>query len=378
MAADASSSQLERLQPLGSTDAGGPLKMVGAFTLSVVLAIVLLGVLVTMAGPWEFIAVTRLLDPLVEGGLVQYHDLGPGFIPGLPEVGYYYMSQDLIDWRLIVVSSAFMAAYSFLKAIQFDRIARAFGSTATFGDHLRGYFYGDGIDRFLPFGIGRAARAEILAKSGLSRDRAYEAVQVQQSFTLFEIAFFAVIGLFLLGWSSWLSQMVWAVACLLVAYFIVSSSVNSIGPRAFLSLSEPFSALMRLAAIRPGLVFQLGIISVFAFALVDLAIYLAMTGFDTEVVLINVDKPVLLMGIVGGYIAARILPVTAGGIGQWELGFATGLFLGGADVSVAMFAIAVIANLIRIGTGLILMGLSMIRYEMPVNLSEICAVAFRR
>ena len=96
--------------------------------LSAVLAVVMLTTLITLAGPWEFIAITRLLDPLVEGGFVQYHDLGPGFIPGLPDVGYYYMSQDPIDWRLVITAAVLMMFYPFFKGIQFHVIARQYGS----------------------------------------------------------------------------------------------------------------------------------------------------------------------------------------------------------------------------------------------------------
>lgn len=352
--------------------------LAGAFVLSAVLAVCLLGVLVTLAGPWEFIAVTRLLDPLVEGGFVQYHDLGPGFIPGLPEVGYYYMSQDEIDWRLVLTAALFMAAFPFLKGMQFHVLARLYGSEGSFGAHLRGYFYGDGLDRFLPFGMGRIARAQILVKTGMPRDRAKETVLVQQGFTLFEIAAFALVGLSLLGWVPWFSQMFWALVFLGAAYYIVAVRIRTVGGAPPWQFAAAVRGLLRLGQQRPGLLVALCILSLLAFGVLDLATYVTMTAFDTEIVLINIERPVLLMGIVGGYIAARLVPITPGGIGQWELGFATGLYLGQSDVSVAMFAVALLANLIRIITGLLLMGLSMLRHEIPTNLSEVCDVFMGR
>ena len=324
----------------------------GAFVLSTLLAVVLLTVLITLAGPWEFIAITRLLDPLVEGGFVQYHDLGPGFIPGLPEVGYYYMSQDAIDWRLVFFAALLMAVYPLLKGVQFHIIAKLYGSADSFGGHLRAYFYGDGIDRFMPFGLGRVARAQILIKGGLPRERAEQVVLVQQGFTLFEIIAFALIALSFLGWVSWMGQMFWALACLGVALFIVSVKT----PTARIALPWQIAGAMQgffwTAWNQPAVFFPLCALSLLAFGVLDLATYVAMTAFDTEIVLINIEKPVLLMAIVSAYIAARLVPITPGGIGQWELGFAAALYLGRSDVSVAMLTVAVVSNLLRIGTGL--------------------------
>ncbi len=62
---------------------------------------------------------------------------------------------------------------------------------------------------------------------------------------------------------------------------------------------------------------------------------------------------VLLMGVVGGYIA-RLIPVTPGGIGQFEWGFAAALYVGGLGLPECV-AIAILDNFIRYVTGTLLL-----------------------
>jgi len=347
--------------------------LAGGFVLSVILAFVILGTLIYLAGPWDFLAVTRVLDLLIEGGIIQYHDRNPGFIAGLPDVEYYLMAQDPIDWRLVFVAAILLIIYPSIKAIQFDRIARAYGSPGSFGEHVRAYYYGDGLDRFLPFNMGRMAVAQILVRDGhLGAEAAAGAVFVSQAFTLFEITAFAVIGLFLLGWAEWFSQIVWSVIFLGAAIFLIGQwgRMSAIPPLP-LAIRSAVQAFYALAQRSPGLFVQLCVLSLAAFGILDVAVYTVLNAFNTTIVLIAVDPPLLLMGIVGGYIASRLVPVTPGGIGQWELGFATGLFLGGADVSLALVSVALLTNLLRILTSVGVMGLVVLRYGVATDLAAV-------
>jgi uncharacterized membrane protein YbhN (UPF0104 family) len=60
------------------------------------------------------------------------------------------------------------------------------------------------------------------------------------------------------------------------------------------------------------------------------------------------------MGVVAGYIARQV-PMTPGGIGQWEWGFAAALYMGGVGLPEAA-TIAILESLMRHGTGLVLFG----------------------
>src|SRR5262245_8214556 len=75
-------------------------------------------------------------------------------------------------------------------------------------------------------------------------------------------------------------------------------------------------------------------------------------AFTGNHVILSVSFSTLLMGVVGGYIA-RLIPVTPGGIGQFEWGFAAGLYLGGLGFPECV-TIAVLDNFIRYISGTLL------------------------
>jgi len=357
-----------------------PPSLAGAMLLSLALGISILAALIVVVGPWDVLAMTRLLDLLIEGGFIQYHDRNPGFIEGLPSVEYYFMSQDPVDFRLLALAAVLFLIYPSLKALQFHRIARAYGSSGSLGQHLRAYYYGDALDRFLPFNMGRVAVAQILVRENLlSAERAGGAVFLSQLFTVFEIVAFAAIGLAVLGWTDWLTQIFWALAVLAVAIYLVRSPAGRRGvlPPLGTVWREGGRAFAVLGRTAPGTLVTLCVLSLLAFSTVELAVYLTLNAFDTAVVLMAVEPPVLLMGVVGGYLAARLVAVTPGGIGQWELGFATGLYLGAADVSLSLFLVALLSNLLRILTSLSLYAFVTIRFDVPTQIGDVYA-AFKR
>jgi len=297
---------------------------------------------------------TRLLDPLIAGGIVQYHDQDPGFIHGIPDLYLYQYAQDPIDWRLVFFSALVFMGYAGLKAVQFARIARAYNVGGPEGSHARSFLYGFGLDQVLPFKLGAVATATSLARQGASAERAASAVFVSDAFTVFEIIVFGAVGLFLLGWSTWLGQIVWAFLIFGMLYALVRGS----GTQTALTLGQRplrtgFTAIRALANERPGELLTLCVLSILAFLVLDVGVYTLMTAFDSVTVLIKVDSSVLLMALVSGYVA-RLIPMTPGGIGQFEMGFATALFVGAQDVSVSLTVIAILVSALRVATGLIL------------------------
>jgi len=75
-------------------------------------------------------------------------------------------------------------------------------------------------------------------------------------------------------------------------------------------------------------------------------------AFTSTHVILNVNFTILLMAIVASYIA-RLIPVTPGGIGQFEWGFAAGLYLGGLGWPECV-TIAVLDNFVRYASGTLL------------------------
>jgi len=60
--------------------------MLGSFGFAYVFCILLIVTPVFMAGIWTIIANTRLLDLLMNSGIIAYTDLDYGFIRGIPNL----------------------------------------------------------------------------------------------------------------------------------------------------------------------------------------------------------------------------------------------------------------------------------------------------
>jgi uncharacterized membrane protein YbhN (UPF0104 family) len=104
----------------------------------------------------------------------------------------------------------------------------------------------------------------------------------------------------------------------------------------------------------PKVLTGLAILSLLAFLIDDFTPYLVSQAFTTDFVILNVPFPVIQMGVVAGYIARQV-PMTPGGIGQWEWGFAAALYMGGVGLPEAA-TIAILESVIRHGTGVLLFG----------------------
>ena len=79
--------------------------------------------------------------------------------------------------------------------------------------------------------------------------------------------------------------------------------------------------------------------------------YLLSQAFTSTNVIINIEFPVFLMALVAGNIA-RLVPVTPGGLGQFEWGFAMAVYISGTGMPEAV-TIAILFALLRyVGGGL--------------------------
>jgi len=130
---------------------------VGAFVLSYTASFLLIAALIYFTGVWSFLANSRLLDLLIDGGIIQYHDTQAGMIPGIPDTKYYLMSQDPVKWLLILLAGAMLLLAWFLRSLQFHDIGRIFGISGRYPDHARAYFLGVGVIKLLPYYAGAVA-----------------------------------------------------------------------------------------------------------------------------------------------------------------------------------------------------------------------------
>jgi uncharacterized membrane protein YbhN (UPF0104 family) len=146
----------------------------------------------------------------------------------------------------------------------------------------------------------------------------------------------------------------WPLVILALAYFLVRSRRRD-APHAAVVPGTRKDAVqsLRTLAQRPFEFSKIGVLSLLAFGLEDIAAYIIAMAFSSEHVILHVDFSVLLMGVVGAYVA-RLIPVTPGGIGQFEWGFAAALYVGGLGFPECV-AIAVLDNVIRYLSGTFLL-----------------------
>lgn len=293
--------------------------------LSVLVGILLLGSLIYFAGPWNILANTRLLALLIDSGIIKYHDRDAGFVEGVADHIYYLKSQEPVEWAVILLACAVFMIFWVVKAVQFHDIARYHGISGSFGRHARAYLTGLTYGKFWPLNIGDAAAAASLQADGAAPRQIYSVLFLFRAFVLFEIVVYGLFGLLGLGWAAWLGQILWALVIWGILYWWTRPSA------AESSRVSPLAAArghLRELLQRPTRLTRLGILSILAQGLDDVAIYLLAMAFSTQHVLLHVDIDLVMMALVAGYIA-RLIPLTPHGIGQYEWGFTAALYLGG-------------------------------------------------
>lgn len=346
-------------------------QLIAGITLSYLLAAGLMYVLVMAGGIWNQLANTRLLSPLIEGGVVRYHDKQIGVIPGVPELKYYVMSQDPVAWMLVVFAFVLMLGFWAVKSIQFHAIARNLGAATTLGADTRAYLFGQGVARWMPFNLGEVGT--LLARSGQAggdEERAIGTIYLARCFVVFEIAFFGLIGLFFLGWGEWLGLLLWPLFIMVIGYYLLRVPGSW---RAGLNHAAGWRMAFDWLAARPLASLLLALLSIVAFLLEHVAIYAVSQAFSSANVLLNIDFSVFMMALVAGMIA-RLVPVTPGGIGQFEWGFAMVIYLSGTGMPEAV-TMALLFLVLRYGVGIaISLGFRFFS-DVPVTIRDIFGAA---
>jgi uncharacterized membrane protein YbhN (UPF0104 family) len=328
------------------------LDRVWSYTFSYLLAAVLLGALIWSSGVWNFLANTRLLSVLIDAGIVSYHDAQTGFVRGVPDLKYFLKSQDPIKWGLVEGAALIFLFFWLIKAAQFHSLCQFVGIRGTFTQHARAYLEGVGVNRLVPFNQGLVRMAKFMEAQGAPIERVAQAAFLAELFVVIEIVVYAAYGPYGLGWSVWIAQIFWSLVILGLCYLIARP--NRFYPEASiipLRWNEVVAAFRSLAK-KPMTFTKLTVLSLLAFGLEDIAAYMIAMAFTSTHVILNVNFTVLLMAIVASYIA-RLIPVTPGGIGQFEWGFAAGLYLGGLGWPECV-TIAVLDNAVRYVSGSLL------------------------
>lgn len=351
------------------------MRLTSTFAFSYVLGFLLLGLLIWISGIWDFLANTRLLDLLIKGGVVALRDDQPGFVLGVPDLEYYMKSQDPIDWPLVFVAAGLFCVFWWIKAAQYHGFARFVGLPGSFGQHARAYLYGQTMHRVLPYNAGNVAMASAFAGLGGTIDRASLLVFLGEISIVFETVVFAAYGLYDVGWGLWLAQLFWPVVILVATWLFVRRSRAFPGAGLVQGSWREWKATLRVLGHQPRTLGRFAFLGLVAFGLEDIAAFAIAMAFTGDRVIIDVPFGVLLIAVVGGYVA-RLIPVTPGGIGQFEWGFALALYWGGLGLPECV-ALAVLDNVIRYTTGSILGGAVAIGHGVETHWGKVRALFAR-
>lgn len=342
---------------------------------SFLLSFALIGGLVAAAGLWEVLANTRLLAVLLEAGIVALGEDDPGLGTGVPGVHYFIRSQELVTWPLILLASALFIAVAILKGFQFHRIALFVGISGSFGQHLRAFLYGHGIGRMTPYRMGEVAWASALQSQGATIEQALRLIFIFKGFLLFEIVIFAAIGFIMNGLFAWAMALVPPLVILLVAWLLMrlvsekSAENETWGTRAAEAFGELVGDFQMLVV--------LALLSLISFSFVEFGTYIVPQAFTTQVVplvqdvlrFVVVTPGVIVMAVVAGYIA-RLVQVTPGGIGQFELAFALVLMVNRLPLPEAI-TLAFLVSAVRYTTGIFLFGTMMLVFGVETNFNRV-------
>lgn len=301
--------------------------LVGSFTLSYLVAGGLLVALFYYGGAWNILANTRLLDVLINGGIIRYHDMNIGYVNMVPAPKYYLLSQDPVDWRYVYATAIVYLAFWVLMSLKFHGIARFCGLRGSLGEHSRAFIYGDCYNRFFPFWLGNVATTLALEGNGESRKRANMVLYIQDVFVLWATIVFGFVGLFIFGWKSLFLQLMWPLIIFGITY-LLARSIRAVGgaqeKSAWLSAYDVIKNLWH----QPVLLTRLCVLALLCVLCDDFCPYFISRAFTSDHVIMNVDFLTIQNGVVAGYIC-RLILYTPGGIGTYEWGFATALYMSG-------------------------------------------------
>lgn len=340
-------------------------EVVKSFSLAYIIAIFLLIYPLYIAGVFKVLANTRLLSPLVSAGVIKYNDLDIGFIEGVGDLKNYLMSQSAVDWSLVLFCFIAYGVYFSLKSLQFHIIAKINGLKGGFGNSAVAYFYGLGLNRFFPFAFGDAASVSALVGNKEDEEKSSVTLSIVDKFMSFEIIFFLFISLLLSGWSMTLIQIFPALLFFALCKYLMRPFLNQ---SSALCRQGQWQDLKNLLS-NPKVLFFLCAISIVSFFIDDIVPYVISQAFTEYPVIMNVPFLVIQGGVVAGYIAQRI-PITPSGIGQYEVGFGTALYVAGVGMPEAV-SIAILDGLLRNSTAVLMFLFVKFRYNVNTNIQKV-------
>jgi uncharacterized membrane protein YbhN (UPF0104 family) len=212
--------------------------------------------------------------------------------------------------------------------------------------------------------LGAVGTRSALIAQGASHESAGATLSGAHLFVLFEIGLFAPIGLLGEGWGPWAGQVFWGAFVFTLLFFWVRRPAHTSALSILREWTSRARGIIRALSADPPVLAKLCLFSFVAFALEDVAAYVIANAFG-----IGVEFPVIVMGLAVGYVA-RLIPLSPGGIGQFEWGFAVALVLGGVGAPEAA-TLALLDNALRYVVGTVVLGSIILWYGVDTTLTEV-------
>ena len=155
---------------------------------------------------------------------------------------------------------------------------------------------------------------------------------------------FGVIGLFIFGWKSLFLQLMWPLIIFGVTYLLarnIQTRAATHDKNAWMAAYDVIKSLWH----QPVLLMRLCTLALLGVLCDDFCPYFASRAFTSDHVFLNVDFFTVQNGVVAGYIC-RLIFYTPGGLGTYEWGFASALYMSGVGFPEAA-TIALLDSFIR-------------------------------
>jgi uncharacterized membrane protein YbhN (UPF0104 family) len=137
----------------------------------------------------------------------------------------------------------------------------------------------------------------------------------------------------MVGWANTAGAMLWAFIILGAAYFLTRHNRQIDEPG--IGSRQAFIQTVGYLSTRPLQFGALILLSLLAYGLLDVIAYFIAAAYSNEYVILHFPYQALTLALVAGY-TASFIQITPGGMGQFEWGFAAGLYLAGAGQPEAM------------------------------------------
>lgn len=281
-------------------------------------------------GILELFANFRILDELVDMGIVRAADVGDGILN--VDLDLLAVSNRKFGWAPFYLAVACVALSLLLRGLRQRLLASHFGFAHSAKGQVGSYFFGRGMNLFFPFGPGDLGTARALDGGEGTSPKAAAVVFHNRVFELLGILVVLLAGLIYLGWGGAVTTVVWTLFLMAAVVSLTQPlgwSARGLRTRkwnVFARLWSTFNGAALVQAVRallarPGLLCGLLLLSVVTLLMEIAGYWWIKQAFSSpldDYVLMK-DLPVVpFIVVAAGAGITRIIPYTFASFGIYE------------------------------------------------------------